>query len=223
MVELGGLVNATALFPIMTATDNLAAIADLIDFRHTSKNAHIASLCTLCRTAVESAAKTIWLLSPTDRADRQARCIGFTHSELDAQRGFHSIERRRLQAQPDYEQGWLYPQFVEHVQLFDERVAMMDGLKRAKTPNSSSFPTKAANWIDTHPPAHDIEGAFGAKFETGVERFYSLGSGFVHGYKWAMDYVLLGELEMFRMVADGLAAAVGIAECAVALLPHHCS
>ena len=54
-------------------------------------------------------------------------------------------------------------------------------------------------------------------FESGVERFYTLGSGFVHGFKWAMDYVQTGELETFRMVADGLAAAVGMAECAVAL------
>jgi hypothetical protein len=32
-----------------------------------------------------------------------------------------------------------------------------------------------------------------------------------------MDYVKIGELETFRMVADGIAAAVGIAECAEAL------
>ncbi|MGO9511433.1 MAG: hypothetical protein ACLPXZ_30390 [Mycobacterium sp.] len=82
MVELGGLVNVTALFPIMNATDNLAAAADLIATRPQTKNAHITSLCTLCRTAVESAAKTIWLLSPENRADRQARCIGFTQAEL---------------------------------------------------------------------------------------------------------------------------------------------
>jgi hypothetical protein len=117
MVELGGLVNITALFPIMNATDNLAAVADLIEIRPKTKNAHITSLSALCRTAVEAAAKTIWLLSPTDRADRQARCIGFTDSELAAQRGFHSVERRRLQTQPNYERNPIYAQFVEHVGL----------------------------------------------------------------------------------------------------------
>ena len=98
MGQLGGLVYVTALFPAMQATDNLAAAADLIEFRRQTKNAHITSLCALCRTALESAAKTIWLLAPTDRAERRARCIGFTYSELDAQRGFHAVERRRLQA-----------------------------------------------------------------------------------------------------------------------------
>lgn len=48
-------------------------------------------------------------------------------------------------------------------------------------------------------------------------RFYRLGSGFVHGYKWAIDYVQTGELEIFRMVAEGIGVAVGMAECAVAL------
>ncbi len=217
MVELGGLVNITALFPIMNATDNLAAVADLIDIRPTTRNAHITSLSALCRTALESAAKTIWLLSPSDRADRQARCIEFTDSELAPQRGFHSVERRRLQAQPNYERNPIYAQFVEHVRLFEERIAMMNGLRRERTPNSSGFVTKAGKWIDAHPPAHDRRGLFGNGFESGVERFYTLGSGFVHGYKWAMDYVQTGELETFRMVADGLAAAVGMAECAVAL------
>ncbi|WP_234790008.1 hypothetical protein [Mycolicibacterium fortuitum] len=216
MVDLGGLVNVTALFPIMNATDNLAAVADLIEFRHQSKNAHISSICALCRGAVESAAKTIWLLSPTDRAERRARCIGFTYSELDAQRGFHAAERKRFHARPGYERDPVYAQFEEHVRLFGGRVDMMNGLKREKPPNSSGFVTKAGKWIDANPPAHD-QGMFGSGFEAGVERFYALGSGFVHGFKWAMDYVQTGELETFRMVADGLAAAVGMAECAVAL------
>jgi hypothetical protein len=93
----------------------------------------------------------------------------------------------------------------------------MNGLRREKTPTSSGFVIKVGKWINAHPPAHDPGGLFANGFESGVERFYTLGSGFVHGFKWAMDYVKLGELETFRMIADGLAAAVGMAECAVAL------
>ena len=99
--------------------------------------------------------------------------------------------------------------------MFGERVAMMKGLSRAKVPNSSAFVSWAGNWIDENAPLHDGAGLFG-DFERGVERFYVLGSGFVHGLKWAADYVK-GELNTFGMVADGLAAAVGMAECAVAL------
>lgn len=216
MDQLGGLVGATALFPIMNATDSLESAAELIAGRHQTRNAHITTLATLCRTALESASKTVWLLSPADRVERRARCVGFTFSELDAQRAFHAAERRRLEAQPNFEQDPTYSKFVEHVRLFDERVAMMNGLRRDKPPNSSGFATKAGKWIEANRPPHDPNGLFRNEFQSGVERFYTLGSGFVHGFKWAADYVH-GELDTFAMVADGLAAAVGVAECAVAL------
>jgi hypothetical protein len=75
---------------------------------------------------------------------------------------------------------------------------------------------KARKLIDAHPPAQARGGLFANGFESGVARFYTLGSGFAHGYKWAMDYVKTGESETFRMIADGIAAAVGMPECAEA-------
>jgi len=66
---------------------------------------------------------------------------------------------------------------------------MMNGLRREKAPNSSGFVIKAGKWVDANRPTHDPGGLFDNGFEAGVERFYILGSGFVHGYKWAADYV----------------------------------
>ena len=43
------------------------------------------------------------------------------------------------------------------------------------------------------------------------------GQGSFTATNGAMDYVQTGELEIFRMVAEGLGVAVGMAECAVAL------
>ena len=83
----GDYVRTTALYPIMSATDCLAAIAELVDGWDASNNSHMVSLLTLCRSAVETAAKTVWLLSETDRAGRQARCVGFTYSEMSKMRG----------------------------------------------------------------------------------------------------------------------------------------
>ena len=37
----------------------------------------------------------------------------------------------------------------------------------------------------------------------------------VHGYKWAVDYA--GGMRLFGMIADSLAAAINMTECAVAL------
>ena len=55
---------------------------------------------------------------------------------------------------------------MEHVRLFDERVSMMNGLRREKAPNSSGFVTKAGKSIDENPPAHDQGGLFGVGFES---------------------------------------------------------
>lgn len=43
---------------------------------------------------------------------------------------------------------------------------------------------------------------------------YSRGSSFVHRYKWAVDYV--PGVKVFGMIADSLAAAIFMTECAVA-------
>ena len=152
MAELGGLVNITALFPIMNATDNLAAVADLIESRPKTRNSYTASLLTLCRAAVEAAAKTIWLLCEPDRTVRRARCIGFTDSELAAQRGFHAVERRRFQTQPDRDRDPNCLKFLKHVELFEQRIGMMGGHKREKAPSFSGFVAKAGKWVDEHGP-----------------------------------------------------------------------
>jgi hypothetical protein len=45
----GDPVSGSVLFPIMNATGDLAAAAELIQWRPQSKNAHAAALLTLCR------------------------------------------------------------------------------------------------------------------------------------------------------------------------------
>jgi hypothetical protein len=213
-------VSGSALFPIVNATDNLAAAAALIEWRPQSRNSHGAALLTLCRTAAESSARTIWLLSETDRAIRRSRCVRFEASELDNQRGFHKSERDWFDVHPELAQGKKYRDFLEHVRLFDKRVRRlqtgMQATPETSVPGSSEVVGVAAEWVTKHRPAHDPE-PYGDPFVEAATRFYRLGSGFVHGYKWALDYVQTAELETFRMAAEGLGVAVGLAECAVAL------
>lgn len=217
MTQIGGLVHITALFPIMNATDSLAAAAELIEGRSISRNAHIAALLALCRSALESSAITVWLLCPAKRADRRARCLGFTHAELSAQKSFHAAERQWFAMEPDRtDKG----QFDEHVRLFEERLKMLDNQPKQRPPNASDLPGEAGKWIDQHLPAHD-QMLYANGFAHGVSRFYTLGSAIIHGYKWPTDYVQNSEQATFGMVADGLAAAVGMAECAVALYEVH--
>jgi hypothetical protein len=216
----GDPVSGSVLFPIMNATDDLAAAAELIEWRPRSRNGRAAALLTLCRAAAESSARTIWLLSDTDRAIRRSCCVRFEASELDNQRGFHKSERDWFDAHPELREGQDYKDFQEHIRLFDKRVKMlqkgMQTTPKVSVPGSSEVVGVAAEWITKHRPAHDPE-PYGDRFVEVATRFYRVGSGFVHGYKWAMDYVQTGELEIFRMVAEGLGVAVGMAECAVAL------
>jgi hypothetical protein len=216
----GDPVSGSVLFPVMNATDDLAAAAELIEWRPHSKNAHAAALLTLCRAAVESSARTIWLLSDTDRAIRRSCCVRFEASELDNQRGFHKSERDWYDSHPGLQDGQDYGDFQQHVRLFDKRVEMlqkgMQATPKVSVPGSSEVVVVAAKWITKHRPSHDPE-PYADRFVEVATRFYRLGSGFVHGYKWAMDYVQVGELEIFRMVAERLGVAVGMAECAVAL------
>jgi hypothetical protein len=213
MTQIGGLVHITAVFPIMNAIDSLVATAELIESRATSRNAHPAALLALSRSALESSAITVWLLWPTERADRRARCLGYTQGELSAQKSFHAAERQWFDRDPSRPQQ---TQFQEHVRLFEERLKMLDNQPKKRPPNPSDFPTEAGKWIEQHLPAHDPE-LYANGFAHGVSRVYTLGSAIMHGYKWPMDYVQGSEQVVFGMIADGLAAAVGMAECAVAL------
>jgi hypothetical protein len=102
--ELGDMfVSETAVYPAMSAAGNLAAAAELIDGwekpdANGHLNMHTHAVMTGCRVALETAALTVWTLSPDDRELRRKRCAGLVFKENQNQRGFISSERKILQA-----------------------------------------------------------------------------------------------------------------------------
>lgn len=216
LTEIGSdYVRTTAIYPIMSATDCLSAVAQLVDNWETTNNSHMIALLTLCRSALETAAKTIWLLSDPDRAVRRKRCVGFIYSEMSNQKSFHAIEKRNHETIPDGTSTRAYRDLQEHIRLFRKREQILGREPKAKTPNETGYVVQAAKWIDKHPPAHHEELPPDG-LALGAERFYLIGSAFTHGYKWASDYVKLPQ-HAYGMVADGLAASIAMADCAVAL------
>jgi hypothetical protein len=218
----GDMVSGTAVFPIMNALDSLASIAELIDGRTQSRDSHAGSLLTLSRMATESGAKTIWLLSSTDRQMRRGLSVRFTNSELDAQRGFHASSRKWFENGPGRNQPIEYQKFLVHVGLFDERVEMlkagMQQTPRANVLGSTDVVSAAARWLDQNPPAQ--AGPFGDAdfgFEDVAASFYNVSSAIVHGLKWPLDYIPNGEVDLSRMIVEGVNVAVAMCECAVAL------
>ena len=220
----GDMVSGTAVFPIMNGIDSITAIAELISGRTDSGDSHASSLLTLSRMATESAATTIWLLSSTDRAMRRSLSVRFTASELNAQRGVHSSTRKWFERGTGRNQPSEYQKFLEHVRLSDQRVTMLERgqqeTPKAKVLSSGDVVVAAAKWLDKHPPQHDSDaGPFGREFgfEEVAKSFYNVSSAIVHGLKWPVDYMPNGEVDLSRMIVEGVNVAVSMAECAVAL------
>lgn len=221
----GDMVSGTAVFPIMNAIDSITAIAELIAGRPQSGDSHAPSLLTLSRMATESSARTIWLLSDAGRQMRRGLSVRFTQSELNAQKTFHQHTRKWFEHGPGKDQPIEHQHFLQHLQLFEKREAMLKkGLEvtpKAKVVGNNDLVVAAAKWLDKHPPEHDQSGPFGRTgfgFEDVAASFYTTSSAIVHGLKWPLDYMPSGEVDLSRMIADGVNVAVSMAECAVALL-----
>jgi hypothetical protein len=74
---------------------------------------------------------------------------------------------------------------------------------------------ESAKWVDCHVPAHDTGEIAGHRLENSARSLYSYGSSFIHGYKWVTTYGRGGTV--FTLIADALAVALNMVECAVCL------
>ena len=215
--DLGGdYVRLTALYPAMSATDCLGAIGQLVGSWEDSRNAYLPSLLVLCRSAMETAAKTIWLLCDDSRDVRRKRAVGLTWSEMSNQKSFHAIEKRMYSGLPDKDQDPNYRDLQEHIRLFLNREQILTPVSKETPPNDTRIVINAAKWIDRHlPPDHGEELADDG-LTLGAERIYVVSSALIHGYKWVGDYVKVPQ-NAYALAADGLAASIAMADCAVAL------
>lgn len=207
------LVSGTAVFPAMAATDNMSAIAPLLPHISDSTSLHSNAVMNLCRTAMESAARTIWLLSPPDHETRRQRTTSLAGKEWHEQSIYfaHAENLHKGKLSPEAE-----AQRAEHAA---QSLRYRD-VAEASTAIGFDRPTKAielaAGWIDAHPPAHAREevSKFGVKHL--AQATYCITSSTVHGYKWVHEHVGDGR-GLFNCLADSLAVALVMTESAVAL------
>lgn len=208
------LVSGTAVFPAMAATDNASCIVSLLPHVSDSTRLHAPAAMNLCRTAMESAARTIWLLSPSDRETRLQRTTSLAGKEWHEQGTFftHSekVHRGRLSANAE-------PSRAEH----RAQSRRYRDIAEAATIIGFDRPTKAieiaGQWIDDHPPEHarDEVTRFGVKHL--AQQTYCMTSSTVHGYKWVHEHVGRDGTGLFNGMADALAMALIFTESAVAL------
>ena len=214
------LVSTTARFPAMVAAENLVGAVQVHGAALKERRTSNVSIGTLCRSAIENAAKTVWLICETDRAVRRSRCLGYIARERSYQKGYIEIEERIYGLRADTSSPQ-YQLFDETKQKYEKRHELIEALPldTVKRPprGFEKIVAEAARWIEENPPPHFIESnGLQDGMTLGAQRFYAFGSSFVHGYKWMSDYVA-GERDILAQISDGLAAAVIMTECAVAL------
>lgn len=222
MPEHAPLVTEMALWPIMAATDTLTTMSELaLKMTQRIGKAEVRSptLMTLARSAAESSARSIWLLSDTDRDIRRRRAIGLLVNELGHQTNYTGNEVASLR-------GGLYPQATaEQIAAYEKGNSDLNREYQQRKADTKTYDppagfskttVRAATWIDAHIPLHDegelAPGTMGAN----TKRFYQLSSGIGHGMVWSANTLRSIEF-VFGAIADSLATAVNMTECAIAL------
>ncbi|GAA1683567.1 hypothetical protein MMUR_22230 [Mycolicibacterium murale] len=215
------LVSSTARYPSMNASENLVAAAQVVAFAVTKGQLRTSAVSVLCRTAMESAAKTIWLIGDVDPEERRRRCLGFIEDEWKWQNHFDEIEKSTLALRTDELVETDRAEFETHREKFEKRRTLVTDLPkedRRTPPKFTKLVNDAADWVDANRPRQPDPELDKVMHPRGAKSFYSLGSSFVHGLKWAIDYVEFGDdSDLIEMTLDAFGAALRMTECAVIL------
>ena len=86
---------------MMNASENLNAAGILVEKRPENGNVHASSIMQPCRSAMDSSARTIWLLSDPDSEVRRDRCLSLPMEQLEQQRRFLKINDDNVNRGPN--------------------------------------------------------------------------------------------------------------------------
>ncbi|MDV7246716.1 MULTISPECIES: hypothetical protein [Rhodococcus] len=198
-----------ALFPVMSAAENLTTVVNLVDQWDPTGQLRTLSIVTLCRSALESASRTVWILSDSSRTERRSRALRVTKDEVLAQKKYLDEQLKRIDAGTisvtGDECGELAESLAAAVDVLDELSDVKHALKFDQTIE------KAAQWIDENVPNQSNK-----PMAELSKSMYAIASGIAHGYTWTTNH-LHGPTDLTNIVADFLYAAVTTTEAAVAL------
>lgn len=220
------LISSTALYPTMNASEHLVAAAEVISLALTKGQTRTSAVAALCRVAIESSAKTIWLIRETETYERLRRCYGFIKSEQQWQEKFNKIEQDALDARTDALADDTRAQFEQRRARFAKRIAHIGALPpgdRTTPPGALDIVGEAEQWMDAHLPRKPNPELDQVIHPRSAKSFYSLSSGFVHGFKWMSDYLFglpddpQGDSGLLEVTLDAFGIAIRMTECAVSL------
>jgi len=215
------LVSSTALYPTMNASENLVAAAHVISFAILKGQLRTAAATALCRIAMESSAKAIWLIRETDTEERLRRCYGFVKGEYGRLDEFERFTTEAFDTRADPLVAAERARFERQRECSAERRAQISDLpnEACQAPKGPlALVAESANWIDENVPRSPDPEVDRVVYPRDAKSFYSLSSGFVHGFKWLTAYVTPGDdSELLAITLDALGNALRMTECAVAL------
>ncbi|MGY1895959.1 hypothetical protein [Nocardia gipuzkoensis] len=210
-------VAGAALFPIMNAADALAMTCAMLELVPQSLpfNHHPASVMSLCRTAFESAAQSIWMLSPATRDQRRKRAAGASMVGAGQKSSHLRVELETHDAGKHVIPEPYLTAMRGHLQFAIEERDRVESLPR-ETDNFSTMVTKAGDWISANRPVHLKTELGAADIPIQISQQYRLCSSFTHGYNWGTDFCSnIGDVG--AMLSDAMAVAIFVTESAVAL------
>ncbi|WP_137725905.1 hypothetical protein [Prescottella subtropica] len=198
-----------ALFPAMSAAENLTTVVNLVDQWDESGKLRTVSLITLCRSALESASRTVWILSDESRDERRIRALRVTKDEVLAQKKYIEeqitrIDSGAVSATPEA-RSELEDTRTAAAAVLDELTDIKHALKFDQTIE------RAALWIDDNLTSQTVQ-----PMAEVSKSMYAIASGIAHGYTWTTNY-LHDVTDLSNIVADFLYAAATTTEAAVAL------
>jgi len=160
--------SRAAMHGIASAIDHLGLLMDAL---HKTKTSRPFAYYTLARAAVFSSARTIWVLSPTQRPERQKNGLWVAHEEARQRRALASLEReiRPETDTPERAQEW-----VDEVRLAGARL----GIEWSRKPTDTAMIEAAAAWMD-----RDGRGQ-GQSPGQSLRLLWRIHSGYAHGLSW---------------------------------------
>lgn len=193
-----------AVYPAMSAAENLLTVSSLVGKWTSSGQTRMASVISLCRSAFESSSRTVWILSPVDADERRRRTINVIRRESRYRCGYLEELLPNVPEGADKERR---EKFRADLQ------GMLDG--GLENPGFTKRGTEsdvrdAAGWCDENPLV-----TTNSPLTPLIGYLYSIESCLSHGYQWAMQE--LQGLSSLSLTADTLYASATITQTAVAL------
>ncbi|MFC7961414.1 hypothetical protein [Rhodococcoides kroppenstedtii] len=197
-----------ALFASMAAAENLTTVVRLIDDWDRNGRMRSLSVVTLCRSALESSSRAVWLLSPTERAERRDRASRMMKNEVLGQKKFLTKRVSGLASSGTHDTSeidGLRSDLAHTVDVLDDLQSV------SGAPTIEQQIEEASMWVDQTAvnPQH-------TSIADHAKSMYSIASGFAHGYTWTTRH-MRGPTDIFNVTADFLYVATTMLSAAVVL------